>query len=165
MPDQRSSARLLMISGGRAERPYQLPLGPAFTGTVQLGLWEGEAASADQAHVELQTEEGPPAGPAAAFTITQHLKPRMKLLVAVQQHKDVFFVVVFLVPARWRPLTSHHDVVLQQLRRLELETKRVRAGGANVAATDTNRRDCGVWNGAGGTRRPVLLDGRRAGGL
>lgn len=65
------SVCLLMIYSGKAEKLAALSatahwqwwqqLVNTFTGTVQLRLQEGEGVSADEAHVELKTEDGPAA--------------------------------------------------------------------------------------------------------
>lgn len=63
---------------------------------------------------------------------------------------------------------SHHDVVLQQLSRLEQKAKPVRPGRADLAVMDTDRHHCSVSRPG---KRPcvmeagVLLDGRRVDGL
>lgn len=49
-----------------------------FTGTVQVWLQERQGASADEAHVELKTEEGSTAAWMAVFHITNHLESKMQ---------------------------------------------------------------------------------------
>lgn len=83
------SVRLLMIYSGKAEKLAALSAGwqqlvNTSSGTVQLPLQEGEAVSADQAHVELETEDGPAAARRAVFIVTHHLKSKMKHLFSVR---------------------------------------------------------------------------------
>lgn len=57
---------------------------------------------------------------------------------------------------------SHHDVVLQQLSRLELEAESVRPSGVGVTVTDTSMGHGTVW---ARTKSGSLLDGRGVNGL
>lgn len=63
--------KLAALSAGR--QPWR-PLVNTSTGTVQLGLREGERVCADEAHVELKTEDDPAAARRAVFIVTHHLK-------------------------------------------------------------------------------------------
>lgn len=58
------------------------------TGTVQVRLQERQGVSADEAHVELKTEEGSTAARMAVFQITNHLESKMQTfpVFSVNQH-------------------------------------------------------------------------------
>lgn len=79
----RKAETLAALSATARWQSWQQPVN-TFTGTVQLWLQEREGVSTDEAHVELETEDGPPAAPRAVFIITHHLEPKRNVFISIK---------------------------------------------------------------------------------
>lgn len=57
-----------------------------FTGKVQVWLQEGQGVSADEAYVELKTEDSPTVARMAVYIVANHLESKIQTSFCVGQH-------------------------------------------------------------------------------